>query len=161
MGTFAVETVVSEIDSRLGNIAARVDRALKEAEASDQFVEVLAAVELMNRYAASELLSGNPSAGTGPTSEGWSPVKNPLRRRDLPPQQMGRSASSHRSENRSCSPRDLLGRQRGIPLGSRPRPFVRYPRRPGLNRAPRRRSIDGWGNECEVDPVGLLPAGHR
>jgi hypothetical protein len=75
MGTFAVETVVSEVDSRLGNIKARVDRALKEVEASDQLVELLATTELINRYAASELLSGNPPAGAGQTPKGGAPSR--------------------------------------------------------------------------------------
>lgn len=63
MGTFAVENVVSEIESRLGNIEGRLGRGLDDADdASDQFVELVATVELVNRYAGSELLSGGRAA---------------------------------------------------------------------------------------------------
>ena len=70
MGTFAVNAVVEEIDQRLGNTGVRARKALKEDEASDEFVELLATAELINRYAASELLS------TGPPREGRATPKS-------------------------------------------------------------------------------------
>lgn len=67
MGIFAVANVVAEIESRFDNIKAHVERGLKEADASDQFVDLAATIELINRYAASELLSGTSTA-TGAVS---------------------------------------------------------------------------------------------
>jgi hypothetical protein len=65
-GTFAVGPVISEIDSRLSALKLKADRGLRAAEADGQFVDLLATVELVNRYAESELLSGSgPQTGKG------------------------------------------------------------------------------------------------
>ncbi len=70
MGTFAVADVVREIESRLTDMKAHLRPELKESDANNQLVDLLATVELINRYAASELLSGTPapsaSSGQGP-----------------------------------------------------------------------------------------------
>ena len=67
MTTFAVGPVISEIDSRLTQIKQAVDRPLKEGDANSMLVDLCATVELINRYADSELLSGT-SALAGKTA---------------------------------------------------------------------------------------------
>jgi hypothetical protein len=72
VGTFAVDAVVAEIDARLGKSGTRVGAGLKEVDANNEFVELLATVELMNRYAASELLSGGQPSKAGTPSRSLS-----------------------------------------------------------------------------------------
>lgn len=64
MGTFAVDAIVAEIDQRLGQARTRARKPLRQKEANDGFVDLLATVELINRYATSELLTaGQPPRG--------------------------------------------------------------------------------------------------